>query len=201
MDEHLSDVVVQAWLDRTDGIVAYEAAHNPQVFAALVRGDFGVSHDDLAEHAGLAWAIGGDVYLSRDEWRYLFEIAGYREDNDPASWPTAPLVLWRGATPSVRSNSSWADRRDAALMYASGWFCQDEIGLVWRALVEPERLLAKITDHQGGFAEYVVDTDGLGIEPDGLWCRCPVDLKPFRGNDLEAQIALDIHELVTCSRG
>ncbi len=46
-----------------------------------------------------------------------------------------------------------------------------------------------------------MDTDGLTIEPDGLWCRCPADLTPFRGADREARVALDIHELVSRARG
>ncbi len=201
--ERLDDYAVREWLDRMDriGDVAYEAPHRPAVFVELVRGDFGVSHEELADHAGFAWANGGDVYLSRDEWRSLFDLAGYREDDDLAPRPTEPLRLRRGATPDVRANWSWADRRDAALMFASSWFCQEEIGIVWRAVVKPERLLAKINYPQSTFAEYIVDTDGLAIEPDGLWCRCPVDLTLFQRSDREAQIALDIHELVTCTRG
>ncbi len=53
---------------------------------------------------------------------------------------------------------------------------------MWRAVVEPSRLFAKIN------SEFIVDTDGLTIEPDGLWCRCQVDLEPFRHAD-EARIA------------
>lgn len=201
--ERLSDYVIQEWLDHMDGVgdVAYEAAFYPQVFAELVRGDFGLSLEELAAHVGTAWGQGGDLYLPRDESLYLFEIAGYRENDDLAARPTAPLRLWRGATPALRRNWSWANRRDAALMFASGgWFCQEETGLVWSAVVEPERLLAKIDYTRGNFAEYIVDTEGLTIEPDGLWCRCPTDLTPFRGNDREAQIALDIHELAICPR-
>ena len=75
-----------------------------------------------------------------------------------------------------------------------------EIGVIWRAVVEPERLFARLTEsHSLGFTEYVVDTDGLEIEPDGLSCGCEIDLAPFRGADQDVQVALDLHVLVTCT--
>lgn len=101
--------------------------------------------DDVAEYAGAAWFRAGESFLDHEEWRDLFELAGYREDDCEARRPTEPLLLWRGATPEHRANWSWTDVRDIAIQFASGWMVQEVIGLVWRAVVEPDRLLAKIT--------------------------------------------------------
>lgn len=201
--DHLS---LALWLEHRhdfDIAAAIEDAahHSPAIFAELVRcaDEYGIDLEDLADYAGLAWVGVADQHLDRERWRALFEIAGYREDDEPAERPIEPMALWRGAMPKFRANWSWANLRDAAHMYASGWWVQEEVGIVWRAVVEPERLLARVS--HGRYAEYVVDTDGLTIEPDGLWCRCRADLTPFRGADRDAQLALDIHELVTCTRG
>lgn len=143
-------------------------------------------------------AVGPGASRNRADWLRHFREVGYQENGMPALPPAAPLVLWRGATPEHRGGMSWTSSRDAALQFASGWMVQREIGLVWRAVVTPDRLLARIDNREKRpCTEYVVDTDGLAIEPDGLWCRCPVDLEPFRQ---DAQLALDLHELVHCSR-
>ncbi len=197
--DYILDAMLLLWLDHFGEVpqtVAAAACGNTAMFAKMYRdgNGYGFGEEDLAEHAGTAWCHGAGC-LHRDEWRELFDLAGYREDDWPTDRPTEPLVLWRGATPEHRANWSWTDVRDAAIHYASGWLVQDEIGLVWRAVVEPDRLLAKLGGRR--FNEYVVDTEGLAIEPDGLWCRCAVDLDPFRG---ESRIALDLHELVSCPR-
>lgn len=199
-EEHIPDGVIEYWLYEHGGTdPARAVAHgNPVLYAELwVDGRrWGVSRRDLARWAGTAWLVGGDRHLSREVWRDVFGRAGYRVDDEPAERPTESLVLWRGATPENRANWSWTDNRDAALMFASGWLVQQEIGMVWRAAVEPWRLLATVNAERG-FCEYVVDTDGLATEPDGLWCRCAVDLAPFRE---DARTALDLHELVQCPR-
>ena len=172
--------------------------NSPEYFQAFwLRGErWGVSRKELALYAKDVWVRWGEACLDRDAWREVFTLAGYRENDEPVARPVAPLTLWRGATPEFRTNWSWTEERDRALCYASSYWVQPEVGLVWRAtVVEPGRLLAKY-DY-----EFVVDTDGLLIEPDGLWCRCPVDLAVFRGGDRDSQIALDLHELVDCPRG
>jgi len=207
MDEehdHIPDATVLLWLEEYGDVQpAVEAAayRNGAMFAKMYRdgSGVGIGQDDVAEYAGAAWDRWAGVSLDRDEWRDLFELAGYREDDYPAERPTEPLALWRGATPEYRDGWSWTDARDTALHYTSGWIVQPELGLVWRAVVEPDRLFAKLGGHRGTY-EYVVDTDGLTIEPDGLWCRCPVDLEPFRASDRESRVALDMHELVDCPR-
>lgn len=171
------------------------ALHAPDVFAELFRrrDEFDLDALDFVEHLGPVW---GTAYhhLERGGWRELFEAAGYREDDRPAERPDRPLLLWRGAVPEFRANWSFTDVHDLAHMYASGHWVQDEVGLIWRAVVEPGRLFARFC------SEYVVDTDGLAIEPHALWCRCPVDLAPFRGGVEQARVALDDHEKILCLR-
>jgi len=197
-EAHLPDKVIEFMLGEhgLDGIAGLDG----EAFALLYRDGerFGVAHEDLAEYAGGAWVGPGDAYLDRDEWRALFRAVGYREDDQPAARPTEPLVLYRGATPEDRAAWSWTENPDAAAQYASGWWVQADLGLVWRATVAPEHLLARIIYQR--YSEYIVDTDGLTIEPHTLWCRCPVPLDPFRGPVPQARVALDIHELVTCTR-
>lgn len=203
MDDYLS---LDLYLEHRHGndIVAALADASlvaPQVFAEFVhrREDFCLDLEDFAADSWHLWVGHGDTYLGRDVWRALFDAAGYRVDGAPAERPDRPLVLWRGATPDLRGHWSWTPQYDAAHMYASSWYLQHEVGLVWRAEVEPERLLARLTDGRRT-TEYIVDTDGLAVEPHSLWCRCPVDLAPFRGDDRAARLALDLHELVDCPR-
>ncbi len=204
-DDYILDATVLLWLDHYgDVLPAVEAAAygNRAMFAKMYRdgSGVGIGTDDVAVYAGTAWrAWGSHEHLSPDEWRDLFDWSGYREDDCQAERPKEPLALWRGATPEHRANWSWTDLRDTAIHYTSGRLVQKEIGLVWRAVVEPERLLAKISGDRK-WNEYVVDTDGLTIEPDGLWCRCAVDLAPFRGSDHASRTALDLHEIVVCPR-
>lgn len=201
-EEHIPDGVIEHWLYEHGGDdPARHAAHGYGILYREFLHDgerWGINKADLARWAGTAWSYSGDEYLSRAEWRELFHLAGYREDDEPADRPTGSLLLWRGATPEGRARWSWTDARDTAIQFASGWLVQKEIGLVWRAIVEPERLLAKVSLGRG--SEYIVDTDALAIEPDGLWCRCPVDLGMFRGDDHQSRMALDLHELVLCPR-
>ena len=201
-DDHLS---LDLWLEhRHDFDIAAaieDAAHrSPALFAELVHraDEYGIEPEDFSEFVGSAWVGVAAQHLDREWWRRLFEAAGYREDDELTDRPAQPLVLWRGAIPEFRANWSWTDHGDAAHMYASGWWVQQEIGIVWRAVVEPERLFARLS--HGRHAEFVVDTDGLTIEPHELWCRCPDDLTPFLGSVEEARLALDVHELVTCTR-
>ena len=200
--DHIPDVVIEYFLNACDDSDPAEKAayRNPAIFKEFYDDGerWDISRDDLAQYAGTAWVRWGDQCLDRHAWRELFDLAGYREDNEPADRPVEPLTLWRGATPEHRANWSWTENRDAALVYASGIWVQNEVGLVWRAVVKPERLLANL--EYSRYSEYIVDTDGLLIEPDGLWCHCPVDLDTLRGSDREIQVALDIHELVACPR-
>jgi hypothetical protein len=102
-----------------------------------------------------------DSYAAHSIWRELFLLAGYTVDGRSAERPTVTLTLWRGSVSGRRADWSWTDDRSVAETYADGAHYQRPKGTVWRASVEPWRLLAQNTDRQE--REYVVDTFGLTI--------------------------------------
>lgn len=117
-----------------------------------------------AASVGSAWSGSedSDRHLFHDEWRPLFELVGYAEDGRPAERPAQPLALWRGSVPERRTEWSWTDDREVAVGYAGGERFRRPLGMVWRATVEPWRLLARNTKQ----CEYLVDTEGLLIAKD-----------------------------------
>lgn len=100
--------------------------------------------------------------LSADLWRALFDLAGYTVEGVPASRPSEPLQLWRGALHEWRAGWSWTDDRDLAQWFADRPHNAGR-GQVWTADVEPARLLARISEQRAGESEYVVDARGLEI--------------------------------------
>jgi hypothetical protein len=101
--------------------------------------------------------------LDRDEWRQLFNLAGYTHNGKRRAKPRKPRLLYRGADEEHRDGWSWTDDRDKAQWFADR-IIHAEPGQVWQATVEPARLLARITDGREE-SEYVVDTSGLAISP------------------------------------
>jgi hypothetical protein len=107
---------------------------------------------------------GPELRSDHDLWRDYFDRAGYTVNGKPADRPTGPLTLYRGAPPDQRADWSWTNNRELAAKDASGDWNRRSVGKVWRATVDPWRLLAGITypdEH-----EYVVDTDHLDIVED-----------------------------------
>jgi len=102
--------------------------------------------------------------LSGKRWRLLFDIAGYTVDGVPSPLPTSTLRLWRGAHPKYRRGWSWTDDRDKAQWFAArnALLTGPDDEVVWVADVQPDRLLAKITELRGE-SEYVVDARGLKV--------------------------------------
>jgi hypothetical protein len=103
-------------------------------------------------------------YLDREAWSDLFWLAGYTYNGRRRARPRLPRRLYRGADEAHRDGWSWTDDRAVAK-----WFADRPMhhtpGRVWTAVVEPARLLARITTERPGEAEWVVDTDGLAIDP------------------------------------
>ncbi len=128
LEEHIPDVVIEHFLrEYGDSDPVHQAAYsNPLLFAEFFRDGerWGICKKDLAQWAGTAWHGPGDRYLGRWAWREMFDLVGYRENDEPAQRPTEPLGLWRGATPEHRDNWSWTKNRDVAVLYASGHFVQ-----------------------------------------------------------------------------
>ncbi len=107
---------------------------------------------------------GPELRFDHDLWRDYFARAGYTANGKPADRPAAPLTLYRGAPPEHRADWTWTDNREMAAKDASGEWNRRPLGKVWRATVDPWRLLAGLTypdEH-----EYVVDTDGLEMVED-----------------------------------
>jgi hypothetical protein len=107
---------------------------------------------------------GPELRSDQDLWRDYFERAGYTVDGKRAEPPAGPVTLYRGAPPKQRADWAWTDNRESAAKAASGEWPSRLVGKVWRATVDPWRLLAGITypdEH-----EYVVDTDELDIVED-----------------------------------
>lgn len=116
--------------------------------------------------------------LDPDDWGSLFRYAGYTHDGVRRVRPRKVKRLFRGADYANRDGWSWTE--DLAL---ATWFAERESvyksaavpdhphgygqrhtdGRVWVADVEPDRLLARITEARPGETEWVVETDGLVI--------------------------------------
>ncbi|MER5473742.1 hypothetical protein [Streptomyces sp. NPDC002685] len=103
-----------------------------------------------------------DQHLDRDEWRHLFDVAGFTIDGTPAPRPTEPVLLWRGTVPTRRTDWSWTTDRTIAEGYANGTAAHRPTGRLYALLAPPEALLA--ANDERGEAEYVVDTRGLNIQ-------------------------------------
>jgi len=137
--------------------------HGPYVMAAVH------SHGALDQrHAGvvvpLVWSMVEHplLALETDTWRELFSFAGYTFNGRRRVKPRTPRLLYRGADEAHRAGWSWTEDRQQAQ-----WFADRTIhptpGRVWQAVVEPARLLARITSTRQGEREWVVDTEGLDI--------------------------------------
>jgi hypothetical protein len=103
--------------------------------------------------------------LDRDEWRILFDAAGYTIDGVRRPRPRKPRRLYRGAAEEYRDRWSWTEDRAVAGRFAdryqSVWH-----GRVWTVVAPPDRVLAKFTGRSevcGREAEWVVDVTGLDI--------------------------------------
>jgi hypothetical protein len=103
------------------------------------------------------------VQLDEDQWRELFDHVGYVVDGKAAERPSEPLTLYRGAMPKFRNGWAWTDDRDLAQWFADRPHHRGE-GQVWKAVVEPERLLARISEQREGESEYVVDARGMDVK-------------------------------------
>ncbi|MFE3522225.1 hypothetical protein ACFXOD_11625 [Streptomyces sp. NPDC059161] len=102
-----------------------------------------------------------DRHLDRDTWRWLFKAAGFTVDGTPAERPAVPVRLWRGSVPERRTDWSWSTERAVAERYAFGNLNYRPPGRLYTVLAPPAALLCANTGR--GEAEYVIDTDGLGI--------------------------------------
>lgn len=171
------DEAVEAFLSET----VEPTADNIHVAACSLGRNYYPALVCTLYHEGMLWgACGADVartvvpaawsaaefpmiQLDAEEWRDLFDLAGYTMDGRPAERPGESLTLWRGALPEYRDGWSWTEDRDLAQWFAERPHNRAD-GRVYAAIVEPSRLLARISQERAGENEYVVDARGLRIE-------------------------------------
>lgn len=121
-----------------------------------------VKAETVADLIGGIWsgAEFPDRLIDHDDWRYLFQVAGYTVDGVRQLRPTEPRTLYRGAVPERRTDWSWTWNRDVAERFAAG-IRGRATGVVWRCTVPPAHMLAVNTGREED--EIVVDTRGLRI--------------------------------------
>ncbi|MFD5508292.1 hypothetical protein ACFWIB_11010 [Streptomyces sp. NPDC127051] len=103
-----------------------------------------------------------DCELDRDEWRQLFNAAGFTVDGTAAERPAHPVRLWRGTVPERRTDWSWSTERTVAEGYANGTAARRPSGRLYTVLAPPAAMLCANTGRDE--AEYVIDTRGLDIQ-------------------------------------
>lgn len=174
--EHLTAAV--EWMGRFEG---------PAFISELDALVGGLPDDALRPIMGWLYNRSGFPLLCLPEarWFDLFMRVGYTVDGEPASHPSWPMQLWRGALPEYRANWSWTSTRDLAWWFAtdsSSLYSQGtRQGKVWTAYVPPWRLLATVTAgyrndndptspvHE--FQEYIVYTGNMTIAEDAVQGR------------------------------
>lgn len=106
-----------------------------------------------------------DRHLDREEWRWLFNVAGFTVDGVRAARPAEPVLLYRGTVPERRTDWSWTTDRAVAERFAAGSGGRPP-GRIYTVLAPPEALLCACNGRQE--AEFVVDTRGLHVQEAGL---------------------------------
>lgn len=124
-----------------------------------------IARDELGQHLATVWGrVGKQRYtsLTRAQWRQLYRSAGFTRNGQPAPAP-GTLVLYRGASAEYARNWSWTDRLDIAEQYA-----RNQRGEIWTVTPPGSAVLAYRDTPLLNLNEYVVDTDGLDIQPVSL---------------------------------
>jgi len=158
---HRGEYVTMADLDTMVSRVGRN--HAPALMVDLWKD--GLLDEDAYRLAGSVWCGAEHPQELLDDalWGWLFESAGYCVDGKPARRPRKALRLFRGATEDARWGWSWTDDREVAETFAHRQLRGRPLGQVWTALVEPSRLLARVTYRDE--SEYVVDTRPNELAP------------------------------------
>jgi hypothetical protein len=127
---------------------------------ALVDGK--VTNDTVTALVGEVWSSAEypDRELDHDTWRWLFDVAGFTVEGQPAARPTEPMTLYRGSVPERRTDWSWSRDRSVAERFAAGVRGRAP-GRLWVCSAPPAHMLAINTGRDED--EVVVDTRGLQI--------------------------------------
>lgn len=114
-----------------------------------------------ALQSNIGWAWSGPEYplqaLGEDQWRELFQAAGYTYDGRRRARRKRPTLLYRGATKAGAQGWSWTTNVQTAESFAVGKMRGRPIGCVWTVMAPPEAILAVITKQRDGENEFVCD--------------------------------------------
>ncbi|MFE9065035.1 hypothetical protein [Streptomyces violaceusniger] len=113
----------------------------------------------LPEVLGGTWSIGKQGTVPLDQWRAMFDEAGYTQDTRPHPRPAKPIELWRAADDEHRDGWFWTSYIQYAQMVAE---VREEARL-WRTVAPPEAILCRNVGITGGWDEFAVDTRELTI--------------------------------------
>lgn len=151
------------------------AARAPRlIYDCWVKGK--IVRRTLRRHLGSIWHTSEipDYWITHDQWRELFDAAGYThvrygtstspglfgsEVGESTARPTHPVVVYRGSILDRRDDWSWTANPTCAARWASGSVYNRPPGHVWVTTAPPENLLCRIDR----WDQYVVDTTGLHI--------------------------------------
>ncbi|MFJ9474735.1 hypothetical protein ACIRRI_06925 [Streptomyces mirabilis] len=149
--------------DELDYLIGHEGRNAGPSLLADAYSEDKITAETVTALIGGIWsgAEYPDRHLDRDTWRWLFDVAGFTIDGEPAERPTEPILLWRGTVPERRTDWSWTTDRTIAEGYANGTAARRPTGRLHVVLAPPEALLA--ANNGRSEAEYVVDTRGLTI--------------------------------------
>ncbi|MGP4058496.1 hypothetical protein ACTWP6_27350 [Mycobacterium sp. 4D054] len=121
----------------------------------------------LRQYARLAWYDCEFPYdaLAAEEWRDIFDAAGFTDDGQPAS-PPESVRLFRGAPYQYRRGWAWSEYAFVALAYAKQQRRSSNgsgPAMLWTTVAPGSALLFVGDIHR----EYAVDTTDLIITPVG----------------------------------
>ncbi|MGO3320261.1 MAG: hypothetical protein ACTIL0_07105 [Microbacterium gubbeenense] len=141
----------------------YGSHQRAEVLFEYVYGGKLSDPEDVAEAVQAVWS---GAHLPAQNlgvltWIDLFQIAGYTVDGKRAERPTEPVTLYRLAEPRFVHRLAWTASIDVAERFTEINRARygDRTRHIYTLTVQPERLLAHITDRDED--EYVTDTRGL----------------------------------------
>ncbi|MDH6141017.1 hypothetical protein P3T35_003030 [Kitasatospora sp. GP30] len=116
------DAAAQLTTEQLERLIGLAGRNYGPDFLYEAYGEGKVGNDTVRALVGAVWT--GSEYpdrlLDHDTWRWLFQVAGFTVDGQPAERPTRPVELWRGSVPERRTDWSWSTDRAVAEKFAAG---------------------------------------------------------------------------------
>jgi hypothetical protein len=120
--------------------------------------------DEIARGIEDAWTSAEFpmTWMHKREWKYLYNLVGFLEDDRRAERPVEPVTVYRGATRGLRLRWSWTDDLDQAEWFANRLRSTGNDARIWTMKVPPQQVLAHFTKSRGE-NEWVIDPTGIKI--------------------------------------